>query len=334
MRLHISVACALLGFGYGCGGGNGGGGAGTGGGGPGGSGGSGGSSATLYRPCTDATHLGGFAVELLEDIPNTSIAGGVREGVLPASVWQQVATGGDCRLIVGPTLTCTPACANPQICAGQNQCIAEPRFRSAGTATITGVGASPIVVSANAVNSSYYASVDTPYPPAADGANITLQVAGADIPALSLSGRGIPELQFPGTALTVTRGQAFAFTWTPPAQPGAARISASLDIAHHGGVAARIECDFDDDGSGEMPTALVDQLIDRGTAGFPELTLTRRTVDSTMIPAGCVDFQVASVIPRQVTVCSGAGGCVISCTDPAQCPTGQVCRTDRSCGAP
>jgi len=117
-----------------------------------------------------------------------------------------------------------------------------------------------------------------------------------------------------------------------PAQPGGTRILASLDIAHHGGVAARIECDFADDGSAEIPATLIDQLIERGTAGYPELTLTRRTVDSTTIAPGCVEFQVASVIAREVTLCLSAGNCIVSCVQGAACPSGEPCPANLKCG--
>ena len=322
----VLVAWSLVGAGCGGGGGS----TGGGGSGGGGSGNTGGSSSN-GAPCADASRLGTFSVELLEDLMNTSIAGAVRTAVLPASVWQQVATAGDCRLIVGPTLVCTPACTNPQICAGQNQCIDEPRFRGVGEVTVTGLGSSPVTVTYAATNSTYYASVATPYPPAAAGTSLTLTAAGGDLPGFTLAGRGIQEMQFE-TPPAVMRGQAAAITWVAPSQPSGSRVLASLDIAHHGGVAARVECDFADDGSAEIPATLIDQLIERGTAGFPEVTLTRRSVDSTTIAPGCVEFQIASVVSREVTLCLSAGNCIISCALDTECPTGQICRPDLKCG--
>jgi hypothetical protein len=325
--LVVLVAWSLVGSG--CGGGGGGptGGGGSGGGGSGNVGGS----SSNGQPCTDASRLGWFTVELLEEQMTTSIAGGIKNGVLPANVWQEVATAGDCRLIVGPSLVCNPACPNPQICAGQNQCIDEPRFRGVGAVTVTGIGSSPVAVTALGSSGQYYTPVTTPYPPAAAGASITLTAAGGDLPGFTLAGRGIQELQF-DTPPAVMGGQAATVTWGAPAQPGVSRILASLDIAHHGGVAARVECDFADDGSAEIPATLIDQLIERGTAGFPELTLTRRTVDSTTIAPGCVEFLVASVIPREVTLCLSPGNCIVSCAQGGTCPNGQACPDDLKCG--
>jgi hypothetical protein len=320
-------ALSIVGVACGGGGGGGTGGGGTGGG---GTGNTGGSSSALYEPCSDADRLGGFSAKLLADSQTTAVAGGVRNAVRATDVWQQVATGGECRLVVGPTLTCAPACANPLICAGQNQCVDEPRFQDVGAVTVTGVGAST-VTAALITGNNYYASVDTPYPPAAAGANIGLQVAGGSLGGFSLMGRGISELQVPSTPLTVMGGQAFSFSWTAPAQPGAARISASLDIAHHGGVFARVDCDFADDGSGEIPATLIDQLIGYGTAGFPELILIRRTVDSTSIASGCVDFQVASERLILLELCRSPGVCVRSCSPDLPCPNNAVCKADRTC---
>jgi hypothetical protein len=318
------AAVTFFSAGSGCGGGGSGGAGGTGGGG-------GGSGALLYRPCTDATRVGGFTVRLLPEQAVTSFAGGVREGVLPSNVWQQIATAGDCRLVIGPALTCTQGCTSPQICAGQNQCIDEPRFRNVGTASVTGLSSAPVEAMRNEMNNNYNALPSPPYPPPAPGADVTLQVMGADLPGFNLAGRGVPELQLGTASLTVMGGQAFSFTWTPPAQPGAARILASLDIAHHGGIAARIDCDFDDDGSGEMPATLIDQLIARGTAGFPELLLVRRTVDSTTISPGCVDFQVAAEAATEVGVCLSPGNCVISCSVDRPCVTGTCNTTTFKC---
>ena len=119
-----------------------------------------------------------------------------------------------------------------------------------------------------------------PYPPFAPGAAVRLQAAGATIPAFTLDSAGIEPLAFAGSDLTMTNGQAFAFTWTPPATAGGARIFVKAEIGHHGGVAAAIECDLPDTGSGEIPAALVSALIAEGVHGFPTLSLTRRTIVS------------------------------------------------------
>ena len=133
----------------------------------------------------------------------------------------------------------------------------------------------------------------------------------------------------------MARSQPLAVTWTPSAKSKSARIYLKLDIAHHGGIAARINCDLADSGSVTIPASLVTKLMDRGLAGFPSITLTRRTVDSTIVGPGCVDFVVASEEAREVEV-EGVISCNTSEDKPTctpeevkdgckQCPTGMKC---------
>jgi hypothetical protein len=141
---------------------------------------------------------------------------------------------------------------------------------------------------------------------------------------------GIEPLQFAGTGLTLNRGQPLSFTWTAPAKV-TGKIQAALNIAYHGGGRYRIDCDFDDDGAGEIPAALIDKLLDQGTAGFPTLALTRRSVDSTMVASlGCVEFEVNAFRQREITVCPMPNQCIITCGPDKPCPTGKPAATTRS----
>ena len=107
----------------------------------------------------------------------------------------------------------------------------------------------------------------------------------------------------------------------------------SMDIAHHGGGAARIDCDVPDTGSAKIPAGLIKELLDRGSAGFPQLLLTRLTADSVNIAPGCVDFLVSSSFKHALMV-DGEVSCTCDNTDPScgkgtddvPCPTGQTCR--------
>jgi hypothetical protein len=323
------------------------GGGGTGAGGSGGSGGAtsaagAGGGAALAGPCDLAVRVGGFAIQLNE--AHTSISGGVRDAVRGPDVWQQEgAAEGGCRLMVGPSFTCTPTCA--QYCNGPNQCVAEPRFQSAGDVTVSGVGSSPIV--AQPLGNQYAPVLPSglAFPPFAPGAAVSLAAAGATIPGFSLAGQGIEPLTFAGTGLKVQGGKAFSFSWTAPAQAGAATIFARLEIGHHGGVAARVECVLPDTGSGQIPAALVSALVAKGIHGFPAFSLTRETVDSTTIATGCVDLTVASPVERTVVACTSSDDatCIVSCncggvqtacagdsTD-VPCPSSKTCRMDYTC---
>jgi hypothetical protein len=180
----------------------------------------------------------------------------------------------------------------------------------------------------------YYADLGKAvYPPFASGAVIQLSASGGSLSAFTLAGRGITPLDFPAASLPVVRNQALTIHWTAPPSAESTQIFVRLDISHHGGGTARVECNVPDNGTMTIPAGLITQLVDRGTAGFPTLSLTRQTVDSKLIGAGCVDMVVASPVAREVEV---AGSMTCNCdadhmaecpTDDARpCPTGQTCR--------
>jgi hypothetical protein len=299
----------------------------------------GGAGGSLNAVCSLETRLGGFAVKLVEapgTQPITAIDGGVRNGVLPSDVWQQKgAAAGTCRLMVGPMLMCATPCTSPQICAGQNQCIDSPTYQDAGAVTITGVGPSPLTL--NPLNPAqkvfaYSTSLSDPYPPFSPGSAVTLRNAGATIPAFSLEAAGIQPLVFEGANLTMRNGEALPFTWTAPAGGSASPILVEVEIGHHGGVSAHINCDLPDTGSGEIPASLVSALIAEGVHGFPTLSLTRRSVSSASVAGGCVDLAVAAHVQRNISVCPTASSCIVSCVSSAECPTPMTCKPDYTCG--
>lgn len=290
-----------------------------------GAGGGAGTAAPLtYKPCDQTTKVGGFSIQLLESTAKyTSIGGRVRDSVDPTDIWDELVKEGDCRIKFGRQLTCAPGCAATQFCAGNNQCVAQPVSQDVGTVTVSGLA---MPVSIFPVNKQYSGSLDATFPPFAPNADVKLRSGGGAYAAFTLSGRGITPLVFPGTGLNLSKGQPLTVTWTPPPAPESARIVAVVDIAHHGGIAAKLECDVADSGSLTIPATLISQLIDRGTAGFPTVSLTRRTMDSTMVTPGCVDLAVASAVEREASV-EG----VISCSQDLPCPAGKTCGADLKC---
>jgi hypothetical protein len=288
--------------------------------------------AFTHRPCERANRVGGFAVQLVaekpEDDPPTpafaAVTGGVRDRIDPREVWQEVQKDGACKVVNLPLLTCTPNCSGAQVCAGANRCVPAPLGQDVGAVSVTGLS-SPLMPAA--LDKGYYAPFPAGrYPPYAAEAEVKLMAAGGAYGPFSLAGRGITPLVFKPSGLRVANDQPLALTWTAPPQPGSARIEVALDIAHHGGIGARVECDLPDTGSYTIPGALITKLISFGTAGFPTITLSRRTVDSTTIAPGCVEFAVASSVERPVEV-EG----VISCGEDLPCPGGRPCGADLKC---
>jgi hypothetical protein len=311
---------------------------GSGGSGGGGSGGQGGDAGgppdepLVYRTCAAEERVGVFTVlgraeDDVLDTAVTEITGYVRNGVVPREVWEEVATEGECKLKVGPTLFCDPRCSSDQICTSAGTCEPAPVKVDAGSVSIEGLAA-PLTMSANSANN-YIPPPGTQlaYPAYTPGADIRLSAQGGEAPAFELRGRGVAELELPEGEISVAEGEAVVLRWTPdPASGSGVRVHVDLDIAHHGGIFARIDCDAEDDGMLEIPASLVSQLLDRGVAGFPAVAMTRRSVDSTMTELGCVEFVVASRVKRSVSIPG-----LVSCSEEQPCPMGQICQTDLTC---
>jgi hypothetical protein len=176
---------------------------------------------------------------------------------------------------------------------------------------------------------------DTAFPPYTVGTALGVTAVGGDYPAFMLSGRGIQPLSAEaGQNLDVAEDQPLTIRWVAP-DVGAGRIKLSMDIGHHGGVAAEVHCDdLPDTGSVTIPAPLITALMNKGTAGFPTVSLSRVSVDSTRVGPGCVEFLVASGVALALNV---AG--IESCTEDANCTPPEICRpagvpNGLSCGVP
>jgi hypothetical protein len=101
----------------------------------------------------------------------------------------------------------------------------------------------------------------------------------------------------------------------------------SFEIAHHAGIAAELDCDVPDTGTARVPGALLDELVAQGTAGFPELTVTRLSADTATIPPGCVDLAVTSSVTKPLSVET-----VTSCSQDSECAAPQICLPSLKCG--
>jgi hypothetical protein len=290
-----------------------------------------GAGALDYLPCSDDQRVGRFSLLAVAEqmamrpiAAHTELFGHVLDGVPPADVWDELAASDDCRVLVGPQHTCDPQCGSGRTC-GPDGCIPTPRTHSVGTVTITGL-AQELVLTPSSVRR-YSPSSVLPYPPYEEGAAIELVTEGGDYASFTLGGRGVALLEVAGGEIVVDSDQPVPLRWTAARSDDAARVFIEVDIAHHGGIAARIECDVDDDGAFEIPADLVTELVARGVAGFPTITLTRRSVDSAMIEPGCVELEVGARVIREVMVPG-----VTSCSNERPCPAGQTCQdADLTC---
>lgn len=286
-----------------------------------------------YSACGPGHRVGAFSVALIPEMlgaaPNTQITGRVRDAGDPREVWDELMVDGDCRLTVGASHVCDPRCASGENCVGDNLCMAPPNTVDVGLVTIEGLGVEA-AIKPNPGTGQYYfappAGMMLAYPPFAEGAPLSLQAEGGEYGAFQLRSQGIAPLVVATDTFMIAENTPLSLEWEPPTTELPSRVQALVDIAHHGGVSARIECDLPDTGAATISAALVTALMDRGVAGFPIVALARRVVDSVQTSLGCVEFSVVSTVERPATIPG-----LTSCNTDDECPTGQACAQGRLC---
>ncbi len=272
--------------------------------------------------------VGGFAVELEplngDTPPFTNVSGEVFDGPSPATlVWKKETESGGCQLRVPEVPFCDPGCGGSAVCVADGMCQSYPSPQDLGKVAVSGLG-DPFSMAP--VAATYQTSLTTPYPAAAEGAPVTISVASSPFGAFEISTPMVAPLVVPAASLELARGSALSLAWQAPGASASSRMGVKVDISHHGGSKGEILCDVPDNGTLEISAALVSALIDRGVAGYPNVTLTRSTSGSTTITPGAVTLQALSA----VTVSLNVAG-VTSCSTDADCPTAKPCQSDQTC---
>jgi hypothetical protein len=261
----------------------------------------------------------------------TSMLGKIYDGPVPESLaWDLSQTAGGCELLLPRIPFCSAGCGSA-VCVDDDQCVPNPATRDAGTVTVKGVRteAGMTEFTLTPIRNTYVnpAAIKLPYPAFAEGDAIEMSAAGAAVGPFSIMGTGIAPLELPaGASYELIENQPLLLTWTLPGKPNISRVQVKLDISHHGGTKGKIECDVDDDGSLEIPAAMVTELLSRGIAGFPTVALTRSSVGSTTIAEGRVDLEVYSYVERAIEI-EG----LVSCTEDSQCASMGTCGDDKRC---
>ena len=302
--------------------------------GAGGSGGSSGSSAGTSgtagnaepsgEMCPNDERAGSLSLRLSGD-DRTLVDGSIADGVIPAGVYRELASEGACQLL-GPPF-CATTCASGTSCAGEDSCVPMPTNQSAGAVTITGL-LTPVEVMVNGITGKYSKTILDPYPAFEAGAAIKLSAAGDFFSPFELHAWGVSPLVTSLTTINVSNGSGVPLTWeTAGANAEQTDIFISFSVNVHGAVTGWIECTVPDTGSFEIPATLVSELIDLGLSGFPRMTMTRRSADSTELSTGdCVDFEVGSQVTIELTVDG-----LVSCSDTSDCPEGPTCTPEFTC---
>jgi len=276
---------------------------------------------TLHGACAADVRLGGFQVQMNEDMGYTAVDGVVRDGVMPGTIPEVVMTEGDCRLLGRRNLFCDPACDPGFTCGAEETCIPSPLGQDLGTVVLRGLVERLALPALQPGNS--YSYTRLPHPGFEVNHVIQLRTTTGYPGPLELYGIGVSQLIPSTSAWTLTRGQDLVLAWTPPPTGAMSRIYMEINIDQHGLTPLVLSCNLPDTGSASIPSAIIDGLMDAGVTGFPTGLVKRRTEDSFTAPQGCVDFFVTSVRNMTVEVSGHT-----PCTSPDDCTPPEVCDLD------
>lgn len=267
--------------------------------------------------CARDERLGSFVLTLDDDY--TTFRGAVSDGVSPGSIPEVIASSGSCDLLGPRNLFCATPCESGSVCAGDDVCVPEAVKASAGLVTVSGLN-TDLSVEINGITVDYNKTFQEPYPGFDVDAAISLVAAGDVIEGFTLSGEGVGLLTSSDETVAVNDGESVDLSWDTSGTSANSSIDIQFSVNTHGGTSAWIQCSAEDTGTFSIPADLMQQLIDLGLSGFPRTTLTRYTVDSTEVGAGCVDLTVGSSVTLDIVVDG-----LVSCDEDDECPDGQTC---------
>ncbi len=270
----------------------------------------------LTGTCDQETAYGEFVVEAVDLF--SIVDGQMRNAVVPIEILEEMATDGDCRLMRRNIPNCNPACGAGETCDWDGSCVPFPAGQDIGIVTFGGLQ-QDLVIEPVVPGFSYFA-LSLPNPVYLPGDLIELRTFGSQYgDDIELHGVGVDLMDLGGADQWVlVDGEDLEITWAAAA--GRAEVHMQLNIDQHGQTPVQLFCEFEDDGTGTVPDSLIDQLINFGVSGFPNATLSRRTVDSTPMGDGCMQLRVSSPVTPDVRVDG-----FIPCLSDMDCPNGQTC---------
>lgn len=277
-----------------------------------------------YATCPFESRVGAFEMSLREGF--TAVQGMVASAVRPSDVPQVTATEGSCTLLQPKTLFCDPPCGGGQTCADDGSCVPLPSNQNVGTVTIEGLS-STVEMEARPPVYFYNHVGDLPHPGFAEGAELHLNATGDERPGFAVATSGVAELVVTSAALAMERDQEGLLEWTAGSSNPAVRVEIELNIANHGGTPARVFCVSEDDGEFGIPVTMINALLDFGYSGFPSVALTRAGSNVVENAGSCVEFRAQSTTVLDVEIPG-----LTSCSDSGDCPEGQTCQPDLTCG--
>lgn len=270
----------------------------------------------LDGECPQETKYGNFTVD--SNVDYGYVAGSALNGVVPITVLTPTLTEGDCTIFKRENPFCDPSCESGFTCNLDNECVPYPEQQDLGTVTVSGL-LDAVSMEPNTPGYTYF-DTSVPNPPWAPGAIITLETTGGAFAPVTLQGVGVDVFTVADLDWQVAAGEALRVSWDPPTIELRSEVRLTLNIDQHGITPSTAVCIFADDGEGEVPASIIDNLFNLGVSGFPNGTLTRRSVDSAPLGDGCMDFAITASNIAQIDV---AG--FTPCTSDDDCPEGQEC---------
>jgi hypothetical protein len=277
-----------------------------------------------YKTCSLETRTGEFVLERAETFTGVQ-SGYVLDGVEPLRIPVEVSRSGGCRIMQPPKAAapCAPDCPVGQMCS-KGKCAKQPAPQPLGKVTLGGLKA-PITL--KATDNRYTNDGPLPHPAYEDGEAITLTASGeAGYGPFTLKGTGVGELKLPKEPLLVEEGKPVTLTWPAPAKPGGTRILVNFAVNLHGTTDTWLECEVADTGSFTVDGATTKALFMHGVSGFPRVSITRQSADTTMVRSGCAEFRVKTEADRDLKVPG-----LTSCQGDSDCPAGKACQGDLTC---
>lgn len=278
----------------------------------------------IYSACAREAYLGGVAVVLKEGY--TSVQGTIADAVRPVDVPRVTLTDGACELLRPKTLFCDPGCGSGETCGDDGQCVPLPTNQSLGALTIDGLSA-PVEMPSKPPLYFYLFAGDLPHPAFGSGDLLTLTAEGDALEGFVTATLGVAALETEMVSMAMVADTPSALQWTAADGGAAVAVEIVLNIANHGGTPASVHCLAEDTGSFEIPASMVNALLGLGYSGFPSVSLTRVGSGTAELEAGCVDFRASSTRVLNVEIPG-----LTSCSDSGDCPEGQSCQPDLTCG--
>lgn len=274
----------------------------------------------LAGECPLANRYGSFSVDVYEDY--SLVSGAVANGVNPVTVLELMAEEGGCQLLRRNNPFCDPPCDAGDVCDFSGSCIPFPTNQDIGTVTVGGLE-DRVVMRPIAPGNQYF-DTSVPHPVFQPGNLIELRTwdntfGSSDV---TLHGVGVAPIDVggPKTTWTIFDNQPLTITWNAPGGSLQSRIWVKLNIDQHGTTPVTMYCDLPDTGTADLPASLLHTLINYGVTGFPNATISRRTVDSAAIESGCMQLTVQSPTSPQIRVDG-----FIPCNNSADCTSPQIC---------